>query len=312
MKNKLIILSHIVKEKYFKLKWYTWKRLPFNVTAVAVVDGRFYSGGLADRFKGMVSLFAWAKRRNIPFRIEYTMPFQLLDYLVPNKYDWTIKEGDFVRSIKAADIVYSVSEPTVIHRMRRKGINRQVHFYGNRDLLPSMNIKHQDWGEYFKELFKPAEKLQLTINRIKPTLGEKYFAAVFRFQNLLGDFPEYDFKPLDTKQEQDDLINGCLEKVIELIKIEGGKTCLVTSDSQLFLRIVSNLNGVKIIPGSLVHLGFNTNGNYEQYEKSFVDFYLLSESEKIYSIVSGNMYPSEFPLYAAKVNNIPFKRIIIN
>ena len=80
MKDKLITLSHIIKEKVFKLKWYSWKHLPFNVTAVAVVDGRFYSGGLADRFKGIISLFAWAKSKNIPFKIEYTMPFQLSDY----------------------------------------------------------------------------------------------------------------------------------------------------------------------------------------------------------------------------------------
>lgn len=311
-KNAIVVLSHIVKEKVLKLKWYKWKHETFNVTAVAVVDGRFYSGGLTDRFKGIVSLYAWAQSRSIPFRIEYTYPFSLVEYLIPNKYDWTIKDGDYVKTINAADIIYSVGEPTVIKRLRHKGYNKQVHFYGNRDLLSTLNVDLDEWGRIFTLLFKPSPRLQSSIDTAKSSIGNGYFSVVFRFQNLLGDFPEYDFKPLNTNKAKRELINTCLHIIREIIEKESGRTCLVTSDSQSFLQSASVLKGVKIIPGSLVHLGSNANGSYEQYEKSFVDFYLLSESAKIYSVVSGNMYPSEFPLYAAKVNNIPFERIFIN
>lgn len=311
MKNRLIVLSHIIKEKIFKLIWYNWSRKAFNITAVAVVDGRLYSGGFADRMKGIVSLYAWAKMRNIPFKISYSFPFQLTDYLTPNIVDWTIKEGDYVKTYSAADIIYAVSEPTVIKRLNIIGNKRQIHFYGNRDLLSSMGISLEKWGEYYNELFKPADNLKNTLEAVRNIIGDNYFSVVFRFQNLLGDFPEYNFKPLDSVQEKEDLIRTCINKVEELKVHESGRTCLVTSDSVSFLEIASKLEGVKIIPGEMVHLGSNDSGTYKQYEKSFVDFYILSESTGIYSVVSGSMYPSEFPLYAARVNNIPFQRIFV-
>ncbi len=44
--------------------------------------------------------------------------------------------------------------------------------------------------------------------------------------------------------------------------------------------------------------------------KPFIDFfYLISEAQKVFSIKNKDMYPSGFPQYAAKVNNIPFERI---
>lgn len=43
--------------------------------------------------------------------------------------------------------------------------------------------------------------------------------------------------------------------------------------------------------------------------KSFVDFYLISESSYVYSVKFDDMYSSAFPHYAAKINNRPFKRI---
>lgn len=311
MKDKLIILSHIIKEYIFKLILYRWKKEPFRITAVAVIDGRFYSGGLADRFKGIVSLFAWARNKNIPFKIQYTEPFSLMDYLVPNQYDWSIQNGDYIMTINASDIIYSIGEPTVVKRLNKKGRKRQIHFYGNRDLLSSMCISPEMWGTYYKELFKPAERLNKTLEVVRGMIGNNYFSIVFRFQNLLGDFPEYDFKPLNSETEKEKLIKICLSKIDELRLLENGKTCLVTSDSSTFLAKAGKIKGVKIIPGKLLHLGSDNNGSYEQYEKSFVDFYMLSESSKIYSVVAGNMYPSEFPLYAAKINNIPFERITV-
>lgn len=174
-----------------------------------------------------------------------------------------------------------------------------------------MSIPPEMWGSYYKELFKPADRLGQTLERVREIVGTNYFSVVFRFQNLLGDFPEYDFKPLDSELEKEKLIKVCLGKIGELKLLEDERTCLVTSDSSTFLERVQKIEGVKIIPGKLVHLGSDGNASYEQYEKSFVDFYMLSESTNIYSIVCGNMYPSEFPLYAAKINNIPFERITI-
>ena len=44
-------------------------------------------------------------------------------------------------------------------------------------------------------------------------------------------------------------------------------------------------------------------------EKISADFLLLAQCSQIFSIVLDDMYPSGFPRYAAKLNNINFKII---
>ena len=67
------------------------------------------------------------------------------------------------------------------------------------------------------------------------------------------------------------------------------------------------MEGVHIIPGKLVHIDGQKNGvpadSYEIYLKSFLDFYVLSEARKIYRVGTSFMYPSEFPVYAALVDD---------
>lgn len=50
---------------------------------IAMVDGEAYHGGMCDRFKGIITLYAYCKYQNLPFRIRYTYPFRLEDYLSP-------------------------------------------------------------------------------------------------------------------------------------------------------------------------------------------------------------------------------------
>ena len=81
---------------------------------------------------------------------------------------------------------------------------RQIHFYSNRDCLPQVNAAYAgkegleafDWGRLYCELFKPGPVLAGRIQSIKQGLGGDYYAAVFRFQNLLWDFHEYHFKSI--------------------------------------------------------------------------------------------------------------------
>ena len=147
-KSRLIILSHIIKEIYFTLTWYTWKILPYNRTAVFIVDGRIDSCGMTDRFKGAVSLYCWAKQNDIPFRISYTSPFKLTDFLIPNKYDWIPQKEDYVQSARASKVIYAIGEPDVEKRFNPHS-KKQIHFYGNRDLLNNLGIPSSEWGGVF-------------------------------------------------------------------------------------------------------------------------------------------------------------------
>ena len=71
------------------------------------------------------------------------------------------------------------------------------------------------------------------------------------------------------------------------------------------------MKGIYINTGSAAHVDTQSNAPLEQYSKSFVDFYLLSDAEKIYSVGTKEMYDSDFPRYAAKLNERPFERIVL-
>lgn len=289
---------------------------------VAMVDGESFHGGMCDRFKGIISLYAYCKYRAIPFRIRYTYPFKLEDYLSPAAYDWTLHEGEYTDNPLYSRILYMRGEHLAT-RLLKLNARKQIHFYSNRDCLPQINaacagqnrLQGYDWGELYRELFKPGPVLAERIRSIKAGLSSGYYAAVFRFQNLLGDFHEYHFKSIVDSGEAEELIQKCLDALRHLQNAHPSQSLLVTSDSVTFLNRASQLDGVHIIPGTLIHMDGQKRhipkDTYEIYLKSFLDFYVLSEAQKIYRIGTPCMYPSEFPIYAAKVHGIPFESITI-
>jgi hypothetical protein len=193
-----------------------------------------------------------------------------------------------------------------------KTSKRQIHYYGNMDVLPAINEHYgtsYSWGELFRRLFKPCPILQQRIEEIQSSIGAPYFSAVFRFQNLLGDFEEYHFKSESDKTKREEVISKCLDGIRNLQTTDPGMPVLVTSDSVTFLERAAALEGVHVIPGKVVHVGSKGGEKYDTYLKSFVDFYMLAGSTKIYGLATPEMYKSEFPMYAAKVNDIPFERI---
>lgn len=319
---RLLELRHLFKEVILKKKIYSksiFRNKPSTDKnlVIATVDGTSYHGGMCDRFSGIISLYAYCKHKNLPFRIKYTHPFNLEDYLLPSKYDWTLKENEYTDNPKYIKILYMRGE-TLGKRLFSLKPDKQIHFYGNINCLKYLNEKCKgeefyEWGTLFKELFKPGDILQEKLDYIRKSIGGEYNAAVFRFQNLLGDFTEYHFKSID-KEEANKIVDRCIETVKKL-RDKDNKKLLVTSDSITFLRLVAEIDGICIIPGTLIHLdGQRTNipeNAFEVYMKSFLDFYTLSNANKIYRICTKEMYPSLFPVYAAKVNNIPFESINI-
>lgn len=328
-KYKLLEIKHIVKEFFLAYKIALRSKAMARPATkrplyIAIIDGTAMHGGMCDRFKGIITLYAYCKYNHLPFRIKYTYPFNLEDYLQPAEYDWTLKDNEYTDNPKYCRILYMRKE----HRARRLlklKTTKQIHFYSNRDCLDYINAAYSvgndnginfTWGELFRELFKPNLDLENRIIRIRRDLGNSYSAAVFRFQNLLGDFKEYSFKPIKNHEDTEKLIEKCVFAV-KKIKTELDKeNLLVTSDSITFLKIVSQIEGVYVIPGTLVHMDGNKEHvkkelQYETHIKSFLDFYILSGAKKIYRIGTSYMYPSEFPLYAAKINDVPFESVII-
>jgi len=310
-RNFIVTVVHRIKETLMRFRYYKFSLFRKNKQQfyISIFDEKRTGFGLADRFKGMISLYAFCKIKNIPFRNTFTYPFDFLQFIEPNKYDWRLKDGE--RSSYSSDvrvlIVQGEDSPWRLTWLKTK---KQTHTYINRDYLPIFNRKYGtlfDWGELFHELFKPAPKLEMEINRHLSIIHSSYIACQLRFMALLGDFKEYNNLPLHEKEQQV-LINQCTGIILDLKK-QCEKPILVVSDSIIFLQHISQFEGIITFPDKTVHIDCVGNEDDSVYMKPFIDFLLLSKADKIYNIVVGEMYPSEFPLYAAKINNIPFERI---
>jgi hypothetical protein len=295
---------------------YGEKLHPRRQILIASVDGSSWHGGLCDRFKGIVSLFHYCLCKNIPFKINYTYPFALSDYLLPNEYDWQLSEAEIITyHICEAKYINLIGDPSA-RRFVQFRTKKQIHAYANRDIVAELNrIYNTDyqWGELFKKLFSPTKEMSQIIQCRKLQIGGEYICVAFRFQNLLGDFTEYQYRELPDGAKTE-LIARCRQSILDIQQRETCKRILVTSDSVSFLETLPGMTGIYTFSGKTLHVDTVTSEmkSHEVYMKSFLDFYLLSEGLKIYSVGTRKMYyQSDFPRYAAKLNNIPFERIEI-
>lgn len=275
---------------------------------IARVDGSTFHGGLADRWKGIVSLYAFAKATGREFRIDYTFPFELTEFQIPASYDWRLQEGELSDRVSRVCLKRVTAQPT-FDRMIRLPHDKQIHCYANRDWVEAINQQFHTsytWGGLFNELFLPSQRLLKAMDTYRSKLGDTYIAVAFRLQNLFGDFKEYDYEPA-TPTRQQEILNLC-RSYLQALHRRTQKPILVTSDSQRFTQEIAELPFIICTNGKAAHADTLRNAPDEQYLKSFVDFYLLASAQEIYCAGTEEMYPSEFPLYAAKVNNRPFYR----
>lgn len=279
---------------------------------IAMIDGRFSHGGLSDRLKGAISLYAFCKATNRNYKLNFSSPFKLSDYLLPNKYDWSIDSREISNSLWESRVLIMTSEYDG-ERLIKLKTSKQVHYYNNLDIIDVVNERYgtsYSYGDLFNELFTPDPRLLGHIKLHKAAIGTEYIAAVFRFQHLLGDFEEYNFPKLN-QNERSELMLKCKMALVNLIKQNPNKKCLVTSDSISFLNFISDVNYVYTLPGRVVHMDVTGGAAYSIYMKTFLDLYMIAGAQQVFCVGTKDMYPSEFPLYAAKINNIPFYRYLI-
>jgi len=205
------------------------------------------NGGFADRMKGIVSIFHFCLCENIPFKINYAVPFELSDFLLPNEYDWQIDKQQISFHRKDARFFHlygTIDESLKLKRLLKLKSKKQVQVFFNLDFVPELNKVfgvNYIWGDLYKKLFKPTDKLQSAIDKHKKIINGDYICAVFRFQNLLDDFQEYHYPSL-RETEQDILMRKCSKALLELQKKESNEKILVTSDS---LKFLSRIKGLK-------------------------------------------------------------------
>lgn len=328
LKRPGLLVRVIREEKALMHRFYTGVSASFvdNAAAKAViftVNGMVDSLGLADRLKGAVTIYQWCRLNNRDFRIFWSQPFDLRQFLIPADYNWSVNEDElsYAPELARPMMFIGVSEPLFLERLHT---DRQLHCFANRQLTVADSFS---WSASFAELFKPSPRLEKLMAGVKCSLNDKYrsfvssdsavkgndcryTALVFRFQNLLCDFAEADYAPL-SESDRISLISQCHKAVEHVRRISPGSFFLVCSDSGTFLDSIAGNDDLFVIPGRVVHMAYSENESFEVYAKSFIDLFMIAGAEKVYNIVCGNMYPSGFPETAAQIGNIPFERLYL-
>lgn len=321
-RNFFLLIGFIVNKYYpYKLlKKYkkTYEAKEEVEQIVYMADGRIRHGGLSDRLKGIVSLYLCSKELNIPFKIHFIHPFNIEEFLMPNEVSWKISSVDLTyNSLESLPIVLITTATnckqdkkekdrlkTAIKDSFRKKY-KQLHCY------TSSGFGDSDFHSLFNELFVPSPLLSEQINTHLEKVGCEYISIVFRFQNLLGDFYEGNFRTLNSC-DQEVLLKKCIDIINEIYESNSYLKILVTSDSFTFLEKVKGIKYIYVIPGSTVHMDFVSDALNKEYLKSFVDLFMLSKSKKIFLARTSRMYKSGFAKRAALVGNVPYEEYIIS
>jgi hypothetical protein len=297
------------------LKYYNSDKLmprDYPKTAVYMADGRCVLGGLSDRLRGIVSVYKFCKELNIAFKINFTNPFNLSDYLLPNIYDWHISPDEICYNEKQArpcfisdygDFPSNIKSQTFWAKRFLREKFKQIHIYTN------MLTAEKEYAALFHELFKPTPELRELIDYNVMKLGGtgRFISAAFRFLQLLGDFKESNEKlTVLPDSERKNLMGRCIENLEEIYSENDCAKMLVTSDSMSFLEETKRLPYVYVIPGEVRHIDTCKYTGKDVNTKLFLDYFVLSQSKKVYLVVDGQMYNSGFSYRAALTNNVPF------
>lgn len=277
---------------------------------IFMCDGRMHHGGNTDRFRGILSLYAEAKKRGLPFHIFWNYPFPLEDYLQPaGSVDWRIRKEEisYCRDEAYPVVIMETEDPQSAWFNRRsfcsvlKNPAMQTHVYSN-----SLTA-NKDYAELYRELFVPTPALQQEIDRHAGAMGGGYYSYSFRFLNLLGDFADYSMATLSDR-DAEELIDRCIEELKTLLKDKPrGYHALVTADSQRFLRRVAQISDdIYVVPGGVQNVDLVASENKAAWMKTFVDQNLIMGAERVYLLRTGGMYKSGFAQFAALVGGHPY------
>ncbi|MBP3613326.1 MAG: hypothetical protein J6J37_00890 [Bacteroidaceae bacterium] len=258
--------------------------------------------GLADRLKAIINTYNLAKSNGYDFKIYYTTPFKLSDYLTPNK-DWECSIEELEYSLQDTKFFREIS-----WRERTKlKPNKQYHCYyycGNTmpRILPHTGYK---WCDLFKELFTPSTNLVNAYKELNIP-PRTYISVHIRFVNALEQFENTFFdNHLKEQSQRDALIQRCKNGIRSIIKENKETPIYVFSDSKVFLNSLGDLPVYTLDNSEIKHIS-STSGDSSTL-KTFLDLYVMSQSQTIYRFCAPELYSiSHYALLAATIGDIPF------
>lgn len=306
---------HAVIEPHYD--YHEWDK-QVNPKLVFMINGFLRHGGLADRLRGAISTYMYAKEHNMDYRIYWRSPFLLEDYFLPNKVDWTIDDKDIKYSMPFAQPLYIGSYYKRFNlsaenerKLQMAWMDRiistprkvsQYHVYSN------AHFGNVQFHNLFQELFKPHPRLLGEIAQFQKECGDCYIAASFRFVQLLGDFDDRCGGIELPKDEKEQYIIESISQIKKLSLNNGGKKVFVTSDSDLFIKRVQELPFAKVVLGEIAHVDKTSEGQ-QSFDKEFLDLLLMAKAEKIYRLHKEQMHYSGFPITAGMIGGIEVETI---
>ena len=286
----------------------------FTPCVVCVFNGYLSGGGLVDRLRGVVSTWEVCRRHGLDFRLSFTHPFPLTDYLLPADYDWRIPETQISHSSRQTHLVLGetlTDEPWDRRRLHRL-LNRQLlrHRHLQRHVYTNAAFCYDaDFAELFCQLFRPAPSLERLVDQTVAHIGGPFITVSARFGNLLGDFNEQNYGHRLSATEARRLLDSCREQTLRLWRTRPDLRVVVCSDSSTFVRLMQREACVYTIPGTITHIDNDTRQGYDHYLKTFLDFFVISRASSCYLLRGPGMLFSGFPYAASRLGRRPFEEI---
>ncbi len=263
--------------------------------------------GLVDRIKAIVGIFYIAQQNNQPFYLLHNASFRMEDYLCPNKINWVCDNSDLSRSFWNTELFRYTMPFSSIPALSRTDIQYHCIQYEGKNILELLDVPEWQriWRNCFWQLFKPSKKILKGIEEKKPQ--QKYMSVHTRFVNALENTEKSNYNTGLNQLEKERLIRKVLDTIHEIEN--NGIRALVFSDSKTFLQAAEE-DGLLVLGAKDV--GHVTFSNDEQIIfKAFIDLFIMSQGEEVYSIQGNVLYASAFSKYAAIIGDRDYHVIYI-
>lgn len=270
-------------------------------TVFFILDPRQRHPGFADRLKVFCCIDYIAEQSGYAFKLILGDDFPLEKYLAPNEADWRGRPEMLSHSRRDVRLVAYNGGKTVLPVLKPDVCQYHIYNYIGLDILRRTQGDRwrQAWHTQFHHLFRPTDYLDSLLNQFDRYRPKQYVAIHIRFVNALDQSEDGFYNRLDA-DGQNLLIGQCLDALTEL-----QQTCrqplLLFSDSERFLQIAASHGFDRIEGGTVGHISFRS----DAFEKTVIDFFMLSRASRIIRINSPRIYGSTFPIYASFMGDCP-------
>ncbi len=269
-------------------------------TVVFCVNGWVGHGGWTDRLKGIISAYYWAKNNNCQFKLWYSFPSLLENFLSPNIVDWRCNKNDlkfnpfYDKVMNLCDVFDGDGCGSISFVKFRK-----IFLYYNIDDLQNEEL----WMKLYFELFEPSEKIIKKVKNLLSPFSKPQIGIVFRFLGLFGDFSK-NYSTLSSMLEKEKVASHYLEAMMNFLEknsLDRSSSVFLFSDSDFFVaKAINTYPNLKTFtqPGrSFIHQ--EKKDGYKVLERTVIDFYLLANLDHVYLFLDDKvLWRSGFPRYA--------------